>query len=146
MKRLSIVAVMFFLVQVSYANFAFYNKVETTCQAYRFNIQRSAMTYEGQQFSLELKSRSRSDFEMAMLVGFSAIGMAEVQQKQLQKANSKIVPMLPQMVQVTVLVPVERTPTIVTASASGELVEQLALGKISTQDFMQKIKDTLEIH
>ncbi|NOZ75090.1 MAG: hypothetical protein GXO90_06870 [FCB group bacterium] len=146
MKRLSVVSLFLLLVQVGYGNYAFYSKVELTCQAYRIPVDRSAMDYRGDIFSLELKSRSRNDFEMAMLIGFAAVGRAVMQQRDLQKAKPDFSPMLPGTVQISVLVPMERHPMVVTATTNGDLVEKLARGEIETTEFMQKIKDTIEIH
>ncbi|RMF11083.1 MAG: hypothetical protein D6762_00140 [Candidatus Neomarinimicrobiota bacterium] len=146
MKRTPILILVCALAQVAYGNYAFYSKVESTCEAYRFAVDRSAMEYRDDVFRIELESRSRNDFEMAMLVAFAAVGQAEIQQRVISGMKSDFKPLLPKQVEVTVLVPVERVPTLVTATASGELVEQLARGEIETTVFMQKIKDTIETH
>jgi hypothetical protein len=146
MKRLFVVSIFLLLVQVGYGNYAFYSKVEITCEAYRLPVDRSDMDYRDGLFTLDLKSRSRNDFEMAMLVGFAAVGRAQIQQQDMKKSKPDFSPMLPKTVQIAVTIPMERTTTVVIATASGELVERLARGDIETTEFMQIIKDTIEIH
>ena len=127
-KILAIVVILLMGSQFAFANYAFYKKVSSTCKYYRVTVDQKKMALTknvdgSYQFSIEMQSL-RNNFEMVMLVGFTAI--------------------VPGNTEVTVTIPVSRQNTIITAQASAEHVRQLTDGKIDTAGFMRLIKDSIQ--
>jgi len=144
MKRMLLVSILFlFGVQGLSANYAFYKKVKNTCAAYRVKVNDSDMNLTDDSFNLTLNSL-RNNFEMVMIVGFVAAGKAIEHQRYLANQISGYKAVIPQTINVMVNVPLGRGKAIISATASADMVEQLANGKIEPSEFMQQIKDSIQ--
>lgn len=134
---------------VSYGNYAFYRQVKNTCKMYRITARDGDMAFTkndtgGIVFDLTLASL-RNNFQMVMVVGFIAAGQAIKHQQYLKDKMENYRPVLPVEVVVTVNIRAGRNPTVISARASRELILKLTNGAINTEDFMQEIKNTIEI-
>jgi hypothetical protein len=131
------------IVHSGYANYAFYKKVKDTCAAYRVAVDDQNMELTPEVFSLVLNS-NRNNFEMVMLVGFASAGQAIQHQKYLAERLQDYQPVIPSEINVLVNIPIGRGSTVVSASASAELVEQLSNGTIDADEFMSRIKESIQ--
>ena len=95
-------------------------------------------------FSIELESTTRNNFEMPMLVAFISVGQAINHQQSFAKKKPGYVPVIPGNTAVSVMIPLSRENTIITAKATAEQVRQLTDGKIDTAGFMRLIKNSIE--
>ena len=114
--------------QFAFANYAFYRKVSNTCKFYRVSIDEKKMSLTKNEdgsyhFTIEMESL-RNNFEMVMLVGYNAL--------------------VPGNTEVTVMIPVSRQSTIITAKATADQIRQLSDGKVDTAGFMRLIKDSIQ--
>ena len=96
------------------------------------------------QFSIELTSTKRNDFEMPMLVAFISVGQAINHQKAFAKKKPGYTPLIPGNTAVTVYIPITRQNTVITAKATADQVSQLTDGKIDAAGFMRLIKDSIQ--
>ena len=131
--------------EVLHANYAFYRKVTNTCKSYRIEVKADDMdlNLENNDFSINLISR-RNNFEMIMLIGFASAGQAIIHQRHLQETINNYEAIVPEKVNVVVIVPMGRDKTIFSAEASSAMVQKLADGTVDTADFMRKIKDSIQ--
>ena len=86
--------------QVLFANYAFYRKVANTFKFYRIPLDEKKMVLTenpdgSYQFSIELTSTKRNDFEMPMLVAFISVGQAINHQQAFAKKKPGYVPVIP---------------------------------------------------
>ena len=95
-------------------------------------------------FSIELESTTRNNFEMPMLVAFISVGQAINHQQSFAKKKPGYSPVIPGNTAVSVVIPLSRENTIITAKATAEQVRQLTDGKIDTAGFMRLIKNSIE--
>ncbi len=131
-----------------FANYAFYRKVTNTCKYYRIEIKNSNMsltrsaddTYD---FSINLIS-NRNNFEMVMLVGFISVGQAIKHQREFAKNTPNFTPLIPQFTEVSVTIPASRDDMIISATANVEVILLFVNGKIDSNEFMRKIKDSIQ--
>lgn len=130
-----------------WANYAFYRQVTNTCKSYRVETQDGEMYFGKEEktkdkFYLSVNS-NRNNFEMALIVGFVAVGQAVKHQRSM--VEKKIIERSaePKTVHVTVNVPVTRDNMVITASATADQVVQLANGKIDSAEFMRLIKNSM---
>lgn len=86
---------------------------------------------------------NRNNFEMAMIVGFVAVGQAVKHQRYMVKKGLIEKSGEPKTAHITVQVPVTRNSMVFTASATSEQVVQLAEGKIDSAEFMRIIKNSI---
>ena len=131
------------------ANYAFYRKVANTCKFYRISVDEKKMiltqNLDGSySFSIELESTTRNNFEMPMLVAFISVGQAINHQQSFAKKKPGYSPVIPGNTAVSVVIPLSRENTIITAKATAGQVRQLTDGKIDTAGFMRLIKNSIE--
>lgn len=129
------------------ANYAFYRTVNNTCKSYRIDNQQSEMYFGKDEltkdkFYLTVNS-NRNNFEMAMIVGFVAVGQAIKQQRLMVEKRMITVSAEPKTVHVSVNIPATRDNLVVTASATAEEVVKLADGLIDSAEFMRLIKNSI---
>ena len=135
--------------QVLFANYAFYRKVANTFKFYRIPLDEKKMSLTenadgSYQFSIELTSTKRNDFEMPMLVAFISVGQAINHQKTFAKKKPGYNPVIPGNTAVTVYIPITRQNTVISAKATADQVSQLTDGKVDAAGFMRLIKDSIE--
>ena len=135
--------------QVLFANYAFYRKVANTFKFYRIPLDEKKMSLTenadgSYQFSIELTSTKRNDFEMPLLVAFISVGQAINHQKTFAKKKPGYNPVIPGNTAVTVYIPITRQNTVISAKATADQVSQLTDGKVDAAGFMRLIKDSIE--
>ena len=135
--------------QVLFANYAFYRKVANTFKFYRIPLDEKKMSLTenadgSYQFSIELTSTKRNDFEMPLLVAFISVGQAINHQKTFAKKKPGYNPLIPGNTAVTVYIPITRQNTVISAKATADQVSQLTDGKVDAAGFMRLIKDSIE--
>ena len=148
-KIFAVSIVLLMSTQVLFANYAFYRKVANTFKFYRIPLDEKKMSLienaDGSyQFSIELTSTKRNDFEMPMLVAFISVGQAINHQKTFAKKKPGYNPVIPGNTAVTVYIPITRQNTVITAKATADQVSQLTDGKIDAAGFMRLIKDSIQ--
>ena len=148
-KTLILSIVLLMGTQTLLANYAFYRKVANTCKFYRIPVDEKKMILTqnpdgSYHFSIELESTTRNNFEMPMLVAFISVGQAMNHQQSFAKKKPGYVPVIPGNTAVSVMIPLSRENTIITAKATAEQVRQLTDGKIDTAGFMRLIKNSIE--
>ena len=94
-------------------------------------------------FTIEMESL-RNNFEMVMLVGFISVGQAIKHQESFAKKKPGYNALVPGNTEVTVMIPVSRQSTIITAKATADQIRQLSDGKVDTAGFMRLIKDSIQ--
>ena len=134
--------------QFAFANYAFYRKVSNTCKFYRVSIDEKKMSLTKNEdgsyhFTIEMESL-RNNFEMVMLVGFISVGQAIKHQESFAKKKPDYNALVPGNTEVTVMIPVSRQSTIITAKATADQIRQLSDGKVDTAGFMRLIKDSIQ--
>ena len=134
--------------QFAFANYAFYRKVSNTCKFYRVSIDEKKMSLTKNEdgsyhFTIEMESL-RNNFEMVMLVGFISVGQAIKHQESFAKKKTDYNALVPGNTEVTVMIPVSRQSTIITAKATADQIRQLSDGKVDTAGFMRLIKDSIQ--
>ena len=148
-KIFAISIVLLMSTQVLFANYAFYRKVANTFKFYRIPLDEKKMSLTenadgSYQFSIELTSTKRNDFEMPMLVAFISVGQAINHQKTFAKKKPGYNPVIPGNTAVTVYIPITRQNTVISAKATADQVSQLTDGKVDAAGFMRLIKDSIE--
>ncbi len=151
MRIKKLILVLTFLIlgtQALYGNYAFYRKVVHTCKYYRVDVKSSDMSLTkssdgSYSFSIQLTSK-RNDFEMVMLVGFISVGQAIKHQQSFAAKNPDYFPVIPQNTEVVVTVPVSRNNMVISARANMTEILLLSEGKLTTAEFMQKIKNSIK--
>ena len=148
-KIFAVSIVLLMSTQVLFANYAFYRKVANTFKFYRIPLDEKKMSLTenadgSYQFSIELTSTKRNDFEMPMLVAFISVGQAINHQKTFAKKKSGYNPVIPGNTAVTVYIPITRQNTVISAKATADQVSQLTDGKVDAAGFMRLIKDSIE--
>ena len=148
-KIFAVSIVLLMSTQVLFANYAFYRKVANTFKFYRIPLDEKKMSLTenadgSYQFSIELTSTKRNDFEMPMLVAFICVGQAINHQQSFAKKKPGYTPVIPGNTAVSVIIPLSRENTIITAKATADQVRQLTDGKIDTAGFMRLIKNSIE--
>ena len=134
--------------QFAFANYAFYRKVSNTCKFYRVSIDEKKMSLTKNEdgsyhFTIEMESL-RNNFEMVMLVGVISVGQAINHQESFAKKKPGYNALVPGNTEVTVMIPVSRQSTIITAKATADQIRQLSDGKVDTAGFMRLIKDSIQ--
>lgn len=133
--------------QPLFANYAFYRKVANTCKFYRLEVKNSDMLLtrnaDNYNFSIQLKS-NRNNFEMVMLVGFISVGQAIKHQREFAKKNQDFTPVIPKHTEVTVNFPAGRDNMIISARAAEDVILMFVDGKITSAEFMLKIKNSIQ--
>ena len=148
-KIFAVSIVLLMSTQVLFANYAFYRKVANTFKFYRIPLDEKKMSLTenadgSYQFSIELTSAKRNDFEMPMLVAFISVGQAINHQKTFAKKKPGYNPVIPGNTAVTVYIPITRQNTVISAKATADQVSQLTDGKVDAAGFMRLIKDSIE--
>ena len=148
-KIFAVSIVLLMSTQVLFANYAFYRKVANTFKFYRIPLDEKKMSLTenadgSYQFSIELTSVKRNDFEMPMLVAFISVGQAINHQKTFAKKKPGYNPVIPGNTAVTVYIPITRQNTVISAKATADQVSQLTDGKVDAAGFMRLIKDSIE--
>ena len=148
-KIFAVSIVLLMSTQVLFANYAFYRKVANTFKFYRIPLDEKKMSLTenadgSYQFSIELTSTKRNDFEMPMLVAFISVGQAINHQKTFAKKKPGYNPVIPGNTAVTVYIPITRQNTVILAKATADQVSQLTDGKVDAAGFMRLIKDSIE--
>ncbi len=148
-KIFAVSIVLLMSTQVLFANYAFYRKVANTFKFYRIPLDEKKMSLTenadgSYQFSIELTSTKRNDFEMPMLVAFISVGQAINHQKTFAKKKPGYNPVIPGNTAVTVYIPITRQNTVISAKATADQVSQLTDGKVDAAGFMRLIKDSIE--
>ena len=148
-KIFAVSVVLLMSTQVLFANYAFYRKVANTFKFYRIPLDEKKMSLTenadgSYQFSIELTSTKRNDFEMPMLVAFISVGQAINHQKTFAKKKPGYNPVIPGNTAVTVYIPITRQNTVISAKATADQVSQLTDGKVDAAGFMRLIKDSIE--
>ena len=148
-KIFAVSIVLLMSTQVLFANYAFYRKVANTFKFYRIPLDEKKMSLTenadgSYQFSIELTSTKRNDFEMPMLVAFISVGQAINHQKTFAKKKPGYNPVIPGNPAVTVYIPITRQNTVISAKATADQVSQLTDGKVDAAGFMRLIKDSIE--
>ena len=148
-KFFAVSIVLLMSTQVLFANYAFYRKVANTFKFYRIPLDEKKMSLTenadgSYQFSIELTSTKRNDFEMPMLVAFISVGQAINHQKTFAKKKPGYNPVIPGNTAVTVYIPITRQNTVISAKATADQVSQLTDGKVDAAGFMRLIKDSIE--
>ena len=148
-KIFAVSIVLLMSTQVLFANYAFYRKVANTFKFYRIPLDEKKMSLTenadgSYQFSIELTSTKRNDFEMPMLVAFISVGKAINHQKTFAKKKPGYNPVIPGNTAVTVYIPITRQNTVISAKATADQVSQLTDGKVDAAGFMRLIKDSIE--
>ena len=148
-KIFAVSIVLLMSTQVLFANYAFYRKVANTFKFYRIPLDEKKMSLTenadgSYQFSIELTSTKRNDFEMPMLVAFISVGQAINHQKTFAKKKPGYAPVIPGNTAVTVYIPITRQNTVISANATADQVSQLTDGKVDAAGFMRLIKDSIE--
>ena len=148
-KIFAVSIVLLMSTQVLFANYAFYRKVANTFKFYRIPIDEKKMSLTenadgSYQFSIELTSTKRNDFEMPMLVAFISVGQAINHQKTFAKKKPGYNPVIPGNTTVAVYIPITRQNTVISAKATADQVSQLTDGKVDAAGFMRLIKDSIE--
>ncbi len=148
-KIFAVSIVLLMSTQVLFANYAFYRKVANTFKFYRIPLDEKKMSLTEKadgsyQFSIELTSTKRNDFEMPMLVAFISVGQAINHQKTFAKKKPGYNPVIPGNTAVTVYIPITRQNTVISAKATADQVSQLTDGKVDAAGFMRLIKDSIE--
>ena len=148
-KIFAVSIVLLMSTQVLFANYAFYRKVANTFKFYRIPLDEKKMVLTenpdgSYQFSIELTSTKRNDFEMPMLVAFISVGQAINHQKTFAKKKPGYNPVIPGNTAVTVYIPITRQNTVIAAKATADQVSQLADGKVDAAGFMRLIKDSIQ--
>ena len=134
--------------QFVFANYGFYRKVTNTCKYYRVTVDEKKMSLTKNKdgsysFSIEMESL-RNNFEMVMLVGFIAVGLAMNHQEKFAKKKTGYTAIVPEDTDVTVTIPLSRQNTIITAKANAGQIRQLTDGKIDSAGFMRLIKNSIQ--
>ena len=134
--------------QFAFANYGFYRKVANTCKYYRVTVDEKKMSLTKNKngsysFSIEMESL-RNNFEMVMLVGFISVGQAMNHQEKFAKKKPGYTAIVPEDTDVTVIIPVSRQNTIITAKATAGQIRQLTDGKIDSAGFMRLIKNSIQ--
>ena len=147
-KILSIAVILVMGSQFVFANYAFYKKVSSTCKYYRVSVDEKKMALTknadgSYHFSIEMESR-RANFEMVLLVGFISVGQAINHQESFSKKRPGYQAVIPGNTLVTVIVPVGRGKSIISAKATAEQVRQLSNGTVDTAGFMRLIKNSIQ--
>ena len=147
-KILALATILVISTQFVFANYAFYRKVTNTCKYYRVSVDPKKMiltknTDGSYHFSIEMESL-RNNFEMVMLVGFISVGQAIKHQESFAKKKPDYNALVPGNTEVTVMIPVSRQSTIITAKATADQIRQLSDGKVDTAGFMRLIKDSIQ--
>ena len=148
-KIFAVSIVLLMSTQVLFANYAFYRKVANTFKFYRIPLDEKKMSLTenadgSYQFSIELTSTKRNDFEMPMLVAFISVGQAINHQKTFANKKPGYTPVIPGNTAVTVYIPITRQNTVISAKATADQVSQLTDGKVDAAGFMRLIKDSIE--
>ena len=148
-KIFAVSIVLLMSTQVLFANYAFYRKVANTFKFYRIPLDEKKMSLTenadgSYQFSIELTSTKRNDFEMPMLVAFISVGQAINHQKTFAKKKPGYNPVIPGNTAVTVYIPITRQNTVISAKATADQVSQLTDGKVDAAGFMRLIKDSIQ--
>ena len=148
-KIFAVSIVLLMSTQVLFANYAFYRKVANTFKFYRIPLDEKKMSLTenadgSYQFSIELTSTKRNDFEMPMLVAFISVGQAINHQKTFAKKKPGYTPVIPGNTAVPVYIPITRQNTVISAKATADQVSQLTDGKVDAAGFMRLIKDSIE--
>ena len=148
-KIFAVSIVLLMSTQVLFANYAFYRKVANTFKFYRIPLDEKKMSLTenadgSYQFSIELTSTKRNDFEIPMLVAFISVGQAINHQKTFAKKKPGYNPVIPGNTAVTVYIPITRQNTVISAKATADQVSQLTDGKVDAAGFMRLIKDSIE--
>ena len=148
-KFFAVSIVLLMSTQVLFANYAFYRKVANTFKFYRIPLDEKKMSLTenadgSYQFSIELTSTKRNDFEMPLLVAFISVGQAINHQKTFAKKKPGYNPVIPGNTAVTVYIPITRQNTVISAKATADQVSQLTDGKVDAAGFMRLIKDSIE--
>ena len=148
-KIFAVSIVLLMSTQVLFANYAFYRKVANTFKFYRIPLDEKKMSLTenadgSYQFSIELTSNKRNDFEMPLLVAFISVGQAINHQKTFAKKKPGYNPVIPGNTAVTVYIPITRQNTVISAKATADQVSQLTDGKVDAAGFMRLIKDSIE--
>ena len=148
-KIFAVSIVLLMSTQVLFANYAFYRKVANTFKFYRIPLDEKKMSLTenadgSYQFSIELTSAKRNDFEMPLLVAFISVGQAINHQKTFAKKKPGYNPVIPGNTAVTVYIPITRQNTVISAKATADQVSQLTDGKVDAAGFMRLIKDSIE--
>ena len=148
-KIFAVSIVLLMSTQVLFANYAFYRKVANTFKFYRIPLDEKKMSLTenadgSYQFSIELTSTKRNDFEMPLLVAFISVGQAINHQKTFAKKKPGYNPVIPGNTAVTVYIPITRQNTVISAKATADQVSQLTDGKVDEAGFMRLIKDSIE--
>ena len=148
-KIFAVSIVLLMSTQVLFANYAFYRKVANTFKFYRIPLDEKKMSLTenadgSYQFSIELTSTKRNDFEMPLLVAFISVGQAINHQKTFAKKKPGYNPVIPGNTAVTVYIPITRQNTVISAKATADQVSQLTDGKDDAAGFMRLIKDSIE--
>ncbi|MEC7821151.1 MAG: hypothetical protein VX896_01870 [Candidatus Neomarinimicrobiota bacterium] len=148
-KIFAVSIVLLMSTQVLFANYAFYRKVANTFKFYRIPLDEKKMSLTenadgSYQFSIELTSTKRNDFEMPLLVAFISVGQAINHQKTFAKKKPGYNPVIPGNTAVTVYIPITRQNTVISAKATADQVSQLTDGKVDAAGFMRLIKDSIE--
>lgn len=130
-----------------WANYAFYRSVTSTCKSYRVATQDGEMYFGKEEttkekFFLTVNS-NRNNFEMALIVGFVAVGQAVKHQRSMVQKKIMERSAEPKTVHVSVNVPVTRDSMVITASATADQVVKLADGSIDSAEFMRLIKNSM---
>ena len=99
-KFFAVSIVLLMSTQVLFANYAFYRKVANTFKFYRIPLDEKKMSLTenadgSYQFSIELTSTKRNDFEMPLLVAFISVGQAINHQKTFAKKKPGYNPVIP---------------------------------------------------
>ena len=81
---------------------------------------------------------------ISSVVAFISVGQAINHQKTFAKKKPGYSPVIPGNTAVSVVIPLSRENTIITAKATAEQVRQLTDGKIDTAGFMRLIKNSIE--
>ena len=147
-KFIILAAIIVMSTQFAFANYAFYRKVSNTCKFYRVSIDEKKMSLTKNEdgsyhFTIEMESL-RNNFEMVMLVGFISVGQAIKHQESFAKKKPDYNALVPGNTEVTVMIPVSRQSTIITAKATADQIRQLTDGKVDTAGFMRLIKDSIQ--
>ena len=148
-KIFAVSIVLLMSTQVLFANYAFYRKVANTFKFYRIPLDEKKMSLTenadgSYQFSIELTSTKRNDFEMPLLVAFISVGQAINHQKTFAKKKPGYNPVIPGNTAVTVYIPITKQNTVISAKATADQVSQLTDGKVDAAGFMRLIKDSIE--
>ena len=125
-----------------------YGGMSNTCKFYRVSIDEKKMSLTKNEdgsyhFTIEMESL-RNNFEMVMLVGFISVGQAINHQESFAKKKPGYNALVPGNTEVTVMIPVSRQSTIITAKATADQIRQLSEGKVDTAGFMRLINDSIQ--